>query len=518
MQFLNLSLKQVGCHRTFLFSICNHTYHEIFFEGTCPPIAAQLIRKYKSSHDVELQQRCVEFEMLLQVGSNVMGNILPIDASCEDLGDDVELSFLDSYVNDKLNAGASSYSPPENIDDDEYLPTTTNKREFNMTPYAKPSQGNTSSAAVSRVYNPESGSVSSSTAPSQSREYHSNDASQQHNLNNGQPTLNLRNAANVWGKQPTSSSFSTNVPIGNANSFGVGPSSHPMAQNTHASVGVPYEPEKPKELTEREKMASALFGGVGGAPSTSGRLSRPTKGSATKVMNTVPTLPTTPSSPNPGPEPVIDLLDMTSFVDELPSTAAISVPSGIETLSSTADFTLEVPSQTISEQQDDKPVASSPIIAPAPAVDPFAAQGLLSDIEDKPLAGFGTLDKVQSPTQFSYNGKCISPLTWSTPEFGQKWGSIPFTNTSSISNANVSNLNQFMNAMEKARFFPIEAIAATDEGICAASVGGSTILLHGKLTKVSLGAMARTLVDITIKSTDINLGDPLVTYLSEVIR
>ena len=462
-----------------------------------------------------------------------MGDVLPIDASCEDLGDDVELSFLDSYVNDKINDGAQPYAPPEGMDDDEMLHDTSSKPVFNMTPYAKPSsqQSNASSTLASRVYNPDSGNASSATVPS--RDYPSHVQQQTSVISNGPLTLNLRNAANVWGKQssaPTPPSVTnTNESNYSANTSNLANTSTQMSQIQQGSLGVTYEPEKSKELTEREKMASALFGGVGGAPSASARV-RSSKTKATTASSTLSKV--APTSPKPTAtaeieEPVIDLLDMSSFGTDLPSTA----PAAMDVLTPT-DFPSSGPTTFLAESkiiENCETLGDSPKLetlvstsATAPSIDPFAAEGLLGDIQNKPLAGFGSTssDRNVANTKFTYNGNTVSPLTCTTLEFGQQWGSIPFTSTCSLFvKDDVSDLNQFMKYMEHvAGFHPVEAIGATSEGICAGSVGAVSVLLHGKVSKVQTGAMARTKVDLTIKATDMNIGDPLVLYFSKLLK
>ena len=55
-------------------------------------------------------QRCVELCELSQ-NFETMQEVLPIDASCEDLEVDPSLSFLDGFVADALQNGAQPYRP-----------------------------------------------------------------------------------------------------------------------------------------------------------------------------------------------------------------------------------------------------------------------------------------------------------------------------------------------------------------------------------------------------------------------
>ena len=56
-------------------------------------------------------QRAYEFEALAK-DFGLMVDVLPTDASCEDIEVDEQLSFLDPFVNDALRRGAMRYVPP----------------------------------------------------------------------------------------------------------------------------------------------------------------------------------------------------------------------------------------------------------------------------------------------------------------------------------------------------------------------------------------------------------------------
>ncbi|CAK0877962.1 unnamed protein product [Prorocentrum cordatum] len=63
---------------------------------------------YRSSRYTDLQQRCYEFEQLRQT-QPLMKKVLPYDASCEDITVNTDLSFLNAFVNKKLDEGAKPY-------------------------------------------------------------------------------------------------------------------------------------------------------------------------------------------------------------------------------------------------------------------------------------------------------------------------------------------------------------------------------------------------------------------------
>ena len=69
--------------------------------------------------------------------------VLPVDASCEDIDIDENLSFLDDFVQEALDNGAKPYNPP----DDLYLDDSSNAEDkksssgLKFDAYAKPTVG-----------------------------------------------------------------------------------------------------------------------------------------------------------------------------------------------------------------------------------------------------------------------------------------------------------------------------------------------------------------------------------------
>ena len=215
------------------------------------------------------------------------------------------------------------------------------------------------------------------------------------------------------------------------------------------------------------------------------------------------------------------MLDLGGFGDATPATPAPTVDIfGSAPLEPTADMapTAPVPAtappvvETVSEDEDDALAASAAPPPPATPVDPFAAEGLLGDLAETPLQGFGI-----SSSKYEYNGSVMAPLKIVTAQFGQKWGSCPATSPVSITSHKVSDLGKFMKECESAGLHLVEAISATNEGICAGMVeGGSKIvLIHGKISPQGTGEAK---VDITVKSTDATLSGSLALFLQNMMK
>lgn len=83
--------------------------------GSCLPEVVSTIQKFGNSKDTDVQQRCLELTALLRA-PDLMKEVLPVDASTEDIDIDEDLSFLDEYVQSALDNGAKRYNPPNESD------------------------------------------------------------------------------------------------------------------------------------------------------------------------------------------------------------------------------------------------------------------------------------------------------------------------------------------------------------------------------------------------------------------
>ncbi len=66
-----------------------------------------LIEKYSRDQNVEIQQRCLEYKRLLKSNTSILKN--QFTTVIDDLDIDSSLSFLDSFVQSKIRAGAREY-------------------------------------------------------------------------------------------------------------------------------------------------------------------------------------------------------------------------------------------------------------------------------------------------------------------------------------------------------------------------------------------------------------------------
>ena len=257
--------------------------------GMVPQQVAALVDKYGSSLEVSLQQRCEEFRHLAN-NMAAMRAVLPVDASCEDIEVDTDLSFLNGFVQRARDAGAREYSPPDDDDDDDdaddsRFPSGIGS-ELRFDAYEKPVTPAISASSGVSAQLPLGGDATAendgmAVAPADS-------------IGTG---LNMKGVRNVWGASGYSGgpkaavTTDSNAPqAGAAADAGSGdgaPSVVAAGETTSTSAGVvgdggggggggagegggqrreaaeAAEPtQEERKLTEREKMAAALFGGI----------------------------------------------------------------------------------------------------------------------------------------------------------------------------------------------------------------------------------------------------------------
>lgn len=362
--------------------------------------------------------------------------------------------------------------------------------------------------------------------------------------------LNTQNVANVWGKgglkaqQPAtqppppapvpapapgglsawedrsrqaSSGFgATTSAYGVSGAFGAAPAAAPVVKSA--------------EQLEKERQAAALFGGIiPGAPPPSPALAAAAPAPA--VPKSAPVSAPPVSAPAPAPAPEVDLLDMGFWGDSSTASAPAAAPAPSPDFDAVVEQTSEALSstalvETVSEDDNDgyEPVADviappsqsigpSPSAAGTPVVDddPFASAGLLSDVTQPALPSFS----LNSDPKFEYHGVPLVPLPITTAQFGAKWGTCAATSPISLTSSKVASLDQFMNTCSRIGAHRVEAIAATNEGICAGMLGASNlVLIHGKV--VPTGATAR--IDVTVKGSDAALCGSLAMFLQTHLR
>ena len=122
-------------------------------------------------------------------------------------------------------------------------------------------------------------------------------------------------------------------------------------------------------------------------------------------------------------------------------------------------------------------------------------------------------------SKFEFGGVAVALLVITTPQFGERWGQCSATHPINVPlSSSASTLSKFMALCERAGLHKVEEIASTNEGIaaCMADGGSAFALVHGKISPLPGGQQSR--VDVTVKSTDAQLGGTLAMYLQNMIR
>eukprot|EP00933_Yihiella_yeosuensis_P034627 TRINITY_DN28104_c0_g1_i2.p1 TRINITY_DN28104_c0_g1~~TRINITY_DN28104_c0_g1_i2.p1 ORF type:complete len:386 (-),score=94.62 TRINITY_DN28104_c0_g1_i2:179-1336(-) len=367
-----------------------------------------------------------------------MRKVLPYDASCEDITISKDLSFLSSFVNKKLNEGAKPYLTPlqrmeakENSQEPE-----TSKPTLNFTPYQAPTKPtNLPPPEVPSDGGYPSGGDRSGGGGSQVPE--------------GPKGLNV-SGPRKWGPsgynqpggnrppEPERQEKPAPAPEPSASSF-------LSVQAPAAAKPAPAVAES-AEMTEKQRMAAALFGGIGpnSAPPA------PTPAPAPRPQPAAPAPAPAPVQKAPEPAPVSTSCDLLDFGD------APSVPSAPSAAPATS------PSASHQSLGGDMLLLDMDSSSPSNAPPPAAPQPILG------------------------------PMQVTTAQVGSMWGSLP-TERRVQMQTSVGNCQELMTRLQSGlNVSPVEIIGM--EGIAAGRVlpGNDPCFLHGKLAPPRIDVLVRT--------------------------
>lgn len=235
------------------------------------PECQSLIEELLASHSTDLQQRAYELQAVLSLDGKAAASIMPIDASCEDIEIDKDLSFLNGFVQQSIEKGAQPYIPENersglvdlnSFRSQEQHEASTHTLRFEAYELPKPVVPSKTAAPITQP------SSTSALVLVPEPSYHTESyqavrpASSSSDPGPSDLRLKLEGVQRKWGKP----SYSTPSPS-NADT--------PTVQNgapRHMAVTCPNSKardssygsrrQQPEISAEKQKLAASLFGGV----------------------------------------------------------------------------------------------------------------------------------------------------------------------------------------------------------------------------------------------------------------
>ncbi|RLN38407.1 hypothetical protein BBJ28_00014542, partial [Nothophytophthora sp. Chile5] len=552
-----------------------------------------MMHKYKTSRSTDLQQRCFEY-LALSKNFGLMTEVFPEDASCEDIEVDPNLSFLTSFVEKAVAQGAPLYDPPEDSDDEEeqygHRRNGGEANRLNFEAYKKPEipyatklpPADQQGAFGANKW----GGMGGNGAPPQQ---------------GGMPGLSGSGGAwpgaggadpmggfgagkrgvvkNVWG--PTGLNAPDNAAPPGAPGAG-GPGGYPSDPYNQGGVGGPgpmpgqggpgayggnggYGGQPPQQqqeygapggydngepsgeeesigsVDERQILASAIFGGIPGAPAAmpvarraapsarpaltgarrSGRSTTRRSANRNDQQQQQPQAPVEQATPPPQPRMEVDLLDI-SF-DSAPAPQNMGVYQPQQPAMMADPFGLGSPLAPAPI-----PVATPVAVAPpAPvSLDPFDMSGLSSSMNaavDLGKSASSSLDMMggggMTNGAFQYNGRALEPWQITTQDFGSRWGTCPCEKKTKVNPSGIRTLEDFMGRMHLFNVHTVEAIPAStlstlsNEAIAACRLVNSehVALIH---VKIRTGGF----LDLTVRTADMSFTDQLLEATAQRLK
>ncbi|KAL2517322.1 AP-4 complex subunit epsilon [Abeliophyllum distichum] len=233
------------------------------------PECQSLVEELLASHSTDLQQRAYELQAIICLDAHAVENIMPMDANCEDIEIDKNLSFLDAYVQESLEKGAQPYIPEDersglsNISNFRSQDHESSIHALRFEAYelpkfpVPPKAPSILSSSVELVPVPEPSYVADVHQPATSALTVSNSGS-------SELKLRLDGVQKKWGR-PAFSSTTPSTSSGDTFESNNGTTRHESISSTKSKVhDVSYDSRKlqPEISTEKQKLAASLFGGA----------------------------------------------------------------------------------------------------------------------------------------------------------------------------------------------------------------------------------------------------------------
>lgn len=551
-------------------------------------IADAMMDKYKTSRSTDLQQRCFEY-LALSKNFSLMNEVFPEDASCEDIEVDPNLSFLTGFVEKAASEGAPLYDPPEDSDDEDegygHRRNGGDSNRLNFEAYKKPEipyptklppadqqgafgvnkWGNNGAQQGGMPGMGSNGAWPGANGPEPTGGFGAGKRGVVKNVwgptglntpDNGAPAgaaapggypqdqYNQGSQGNLGGSgYGGNTGYGGNAGYGGNGAYGAQPPPQQQeygAPNNYDNGEPSSEDEASGNVDERQILASAIFGGIPGAPAPmpaarrvgssarstlnssrrSGRSSSSRRSSGRTDQQQQPPQqqqqqqapPPMEQAAPPQPKVEMDLLDI-SF--DAPAAPQNPVP-----------FQQQQPQQPLMSADPfgmGSPLAPAPApeaSSPATSLDPFDMSGLGSSMNAAVELGkspAGSLDMLggssSNTSVFQYEGRPIEPWQITTQDFGGRWGACPCEKKTKVNPSGIRTLEDFMGRMHLFNVHTVEAITATNEAIAACRLVNSEHvgLIH---VKIRSGGF----VDLTVRTADMNFTDRLLEATAQRLK
>lgn len=478
--------------------------------GTCPGRVLQVITLYAQSRSLDVQQRCLEVLALLKSGSEIMADVLPVDASCEDIQVDERLSFLDGLVQEAIQNGAQLYSPPkeflQEFFEDGQESSKKSSSGLNLTPYAEPKIPLPVSTASTGILSSPISNLP--TSPLQQPQVLSMAMSQgNHLIGTG------KGVPQVWGK---TSAVTTTPDAAAPTVLSPYPPAPPANNSSNPSLSGLNEPHGPAPVpvnslpipvvkvdTEKEKLAKQLFGGLTGSTAPgSARAMTKRRGSGVDAVVDANNVPHKTSS--------------TALVDDVSVASSVSLTAAT---TSPGDQSNNIPSLHHDLLQlDDVAPNVAPVEVNVNAMNAASVSAVPASNADRISELFGEIALNNEataaahcllPASSSSNGDSrrhnnLVPLSINTEQFGRRWGMTlkEIKQTVAMTNFPQMNLVNLQRAMPSV-YHHVESIQQTLEAIFAATDTslGTVVLVHIKLSST------RKTCEMTVRTSSQDLCD-----------
>lgn len=475
------------------------------------------IVKFTRDKNVEIQQRCYEYKRLSQMSTAIVNN--QFTTTVDDIDIDVDLSFLDAFVKNRINNGAKVYDRKK-FEQERNIFERDQGGKLNIGPYTAPETMSLNPSEqgqqLTRLYDPTHGTtkqkISGELIVTGKKIWSAQGISEVKEPipPNHNPVTNQISSVSSSSFNNSNSSNNMVVTNNNSNNGPKDPRYTSVAgQKLTDTKGKPQQNqnvlfpmaakkvEAPVYDEKKEKLKLALFPTA--KPSTGNPNTGVNKPQGLGIKTNTNNKPS-----NSNQNTNVDFLGLNTVVTPQPNTNTISSTNKPNNFDLWDDIftSSSTPSNTNTQE-----------------ISSVSQGNLLTNEPSQPKSGGGMFDMFKNtkptPTNLSQNKALqkqdISPMNIDTDTFGEYWTECPNDEKSiEIQAKGVNTPEKYFEIISsKANFFPVQII--NNEAIASAKLVDNIVLLHTTIN-------GNNTLSILVKSSDSSLHDRVAEFITSIFR
>ncbi|KAG9143583.1 hypothetical protein Leryth_020801 [Lithospermum erythrorhizon] len=229
------------------------------------PECQSFVEDLLASSSTDLQQRAYELQAVIGLDPQTVANVMPMDASCEDIEIDKSLAFLNGYVQEAFEKGAQPYIPESDRSGNGSVGHYRGQEQHEVSSHALRFEAyELPKPVVPTISTPVTVATSNELVPVPEPSYQTEvrrPVSSGHDLGSAELKLRLDGVQRKWGRS-TYSSPTSSTSVSDYNKTQDGATLRDVVGSANSKSAGTVKQQQPEVPPEKQKLAASLFGGT----------------------------------------------------------------------------------------------------------------------------------------------------------------------------------------------------------------------------------------------------------------